>query len=225
MAEWQTRRTQNAVGNPRVGSSPTFGTSLRGGGCCLRLLLRQGPYGRHANVSSEREQKGDRLVSERLLAIDGMSLLNRAFHALPPLTAPDGTPTGAIHGFFLTFMKWYDAYKPTHVAIAFDRPGGTFRHQQFERYKAHRKEADPALIRQFPLAEKLLGEMGIEVIGIPGFEADDVLGTITERFAGELPVTVISGDRDLLQLVGGRCEIVLMRALDGTKRYDPETVS
>jgi DNA polymerase-1 len=163
-------------------------------------------------------------VSERLLAIDGMSLLNRAFHALPPLTAPDGTPTGAIHGFFLTFMKWYDAYKPSHVAIAFDRPGGTFRHQQFERYKAHRKEADPALIRQFPLAEELLGEMGIKVIGIPGFEADDVLGTITERFAGELPVTVISGDRDLLQLVGGRCEIVLMRALDGTKRYDPETV-
>jgi len=153
-----------------------------------------------------------------------MSLLNRAFHALPPLTAPDGTPTGAIHGFFLTFMKWYDAYQPTHVAIAFDRPGGTFRHQQFERYKAHRKEADPALLRQFPLAEELLGEMGLKVIGIPGFEADDVLGTITERFACDLPVTVISGDRDLLQLVGGSCEIVLMRALDGTKRYDPDTV-
>ncbi len=153
-----------------------------------------------------------------------MSLLNRAFHALPPLTAPDGTPTGAIHGFFLTFMKWYDAYKPTHVAIAFDRPGGTFRHQQFERYKAHRKEADPALLRQFPLAEDLLGQMGIKVIGIQGFEADDVLGTISERFSATLPVTVISGDRDLLQLVGGRCEIVLMRALDGTKRYDPQTV-
>ncbi len=163
-------------------------------------------------------------MSERLLAIDGMSLLNRAFHALPPLTAPDGTPTGAIHGFFLTFMKWYDAYKPTHVAIAFDRPGGTFRHQQFERYKAHRKEADPALLRQFPLAEELLGAMGLKVIGIPGYEADDVLGTISERFSSELPVTVISGDRDLLQLVGGRCEIVLMRALDGTKLYDPEAV-
>ncbi len=159
-------------------------------------------------------------MSERLLAIDGMSLLNRAFHALPPLTAPDGTPTGAIHGFFLTFMKWYEAYQPTHVAIAFDRPGGTFRHQQFERYKAHRKEADPALLRQFPLAEELLGEMGLKVIGIQGFEADDVLGTISERFSAELPVTVISGDRDLLQLVGGGCEIVLMRALDGTKRYD-----
>ena len=163
-------------------------------------------------------------MSERLLAIDGMSLLNRAFHALPPLTAPDGTPTGAIHGFFLTFMKWYDAYKPTHVAIAFDRPGGTFRHKQFERYKAHRKEADPALVRQFPLAEELLGAMGLKVIGIPGYEADDVLGTISERFSAALPVTVISGDRDLLQLVGGGCEIVLMRALDGTKRYDPETV-
>jgi DNA polymerase-1 len=170
------------------------------------------------------EWKGERSVSERLLAIDGMSLLNRAFHALPPLTAPDGTPTGAIHGFFLTFMKWYDAYEPTHVAIAFDRPGGTFRHQQFERYKAHRKEADPALLRQFPLAEELLTEMGLKVIGIPGFEADDVLGTISERFASLLPVTVISGDRDLLQLVGGRCEIVLMRSLDGTKRYDEDLV-
>ena len=163
-------------------------------------------------------------MGDRLLAIDGMSLLNRAFHALPPLTAPDGTPTGAIHGFFLTFMKWFEAYHPSHVAIAFDRPGGTFRHREFERYKAHRKEADPALLRQFPLAEELLGEMGLKVIGIPGFEADDVLGTLSELFSTELPVTLISGDRDLLQLVGGRCEIVLMRALDGTKLYDPDAV-
>ncbi len=153
-----------------------------------------------------------------------MSLLNRAFHALPPLTAADGTPTGAVYGFLLTFFKWYEAYRPTHVAIAFDRPGGTFRHAQFERYKAHRKEADPDLVRQFPLAEELFSAMGLRVIGIPGYEADDVLGTLAARFQDEIPVTVISGDRDLLQLVGGGCEIVLMRALDRTKRYDPDEV-
>ncbi len=164
------------------------------------------------------------LLADRLLAIDGMSLLNRAYHALPPLTAADGTPTGAVYGFLLTFFKWHDAYKPTHVAIAFDRPGGTFRHQQFERYKAHRKEADPDLLRQFPLAEEVFTAMGLRVIGIPGYEADDVLGTIATRFQRDVPVTVISGDRDLLQLVGGGCEIVLMRALDRTKRYDPSGV-
>ncbi|MDA8346187.1 MAG: DNA polymerase I [Thermaerobacter sp.] len=163
-------------------------------------------------------------MADRLLAIDGMSLLNRAYHALPPLTAADGTPTGAVYGFLLTFFKWYEAYRPTHVAIAFDRPGGTFRHAQFERYKAHRKEPDPDLVRQFPLAEEVFSAMGLKVIGVPGFEADDVLGTLAARFQKDIPVTVISGDRDLLQLVGGDCEIVLMRALDRTKRYDPAEV-
>ena len=94
-------------------------------------------------------------MANRLLAIDGMSLLNRAYHALPPLTAADGTPPGAVYGFLLTFFKWYDAYKPSHVAIAFDRPGGTFRHAQFESYKAHRKEPDPDLLRHTDLADRV----------------------------------------------------------------------
>lgn len=160
------------------------------------------------------------MAEERLLAIDGMSILNRAYHALPPLTAADGTPTNAVYGFLLAFFKLFDAYRPTHVAIAFDRPGGTFRHTQFAAYKAHRKEPDEALVRQFPLAEELLTQMGLRVIGVPGFEADDVLGTLAAQCGTKARVTVVSGDKDLLQLVGGDCEIVLMRALDRTRVYD-----
>lgn len=160
----------------------------------------------------------------RLLAIDGMSILNRAYHALPPLTASDGTPTNAVYGFLLAFFKLYETYAPTHVAVAFDRPGGTFRHAQFAAYKAHRKEPDESLVRQFPLAEEVLTLMGMRVIGVPGFEADDVLGTLAARFGAATRVTLVSGDKDLLQLVGGGCEIVLMRALDRTRVYDAAAV-
>ena len=165
------------------------------------------------------------MASDTLLVLDGMSLLSRAYHALPPLNAPDGTPTGAIQGFLQTLLKWYDAYRPTHVAVAFDRPGGTFRHRQFEPYKAHRKPADPELVQQFAIAEEMLGDMGIQVLGMPDFEADDIIGTLREMFRGCGGVVVVSGDRDLLQLVDASCEMVLARSsLGGAQRYTPDKV-
>lgn len=141
-------------------------------------------------------------MSSELMLIDGHSILNRAFYAIPPLTAPDGTPTGAIYGFLNILFKFIDEEKPNKLIVAFDRSEPTFRHEKYKEYKGTRKSMDPDLRVQVPLVKDVLKSMNITIAEKPGYEADDIIGTLSKRMSanGE-KVVIVSGDRDLLQLL------------------------
>ncbi|MCY0897761.1 MAG: DNA polymerase I [Firmicutes bacterium] len=144
------------------------------------------------------------------LLIDGHSLLFRAYHALPPLATQTGIPTGAIHGFTSMLLKVVDQEKPDRLVVVFDAPEVTFRHEQYEAYKAQREEAPDDFRQQVPHLVQLLESMGVPVLAVGGFEADDTLGTLAvmgeERGYRSL---IVTGDRDLLQLVNEATEVLL----------------
>ncbi len=161
---------------------------------------------------------------DQLMVIDGNSLMFRAFYALPPLTSPDGQPTQAIHGFFNMLLKLVQERKPRYVAVAFDLPGGTFRHEEYTEYKAGRRKTPPELHSQIPLMQDLLAQMGICVMGEQGFEADDILGTLA-AWAEEraMPALLVTGDKDALQLVSGSTTVILTKkGISETADYTPE---
>lgn len=141
-------------------------------------------------------------MSSELMLIDGHSILNRAFYAIPPLTAPDGTPTGAIYGFLNIMFKFIDEEKPNKLIVAFDRSEPTFRHEKYKEYKGTRKSMDHDLRVQVPLIKDVLKSMNITIAEKPGYEADDIIGTLSKRMSanGE-KVVIVSGDKDLLQLL------------------------
>lgn len=141
-------------------------------------------------------------MSSELMLIDGHSILNRAFYAIPPLTAPDGTPTGAIYGFLNILFKFIDEEKPNKLIVAFDRSEPTFRHEKYKEYKGTRKTMDHDLRVQVPLVKDVLKSMNITIAEKPGYEADDIIGTLSKRMSanGE-KVVIVSGDKDLLQLL------------------------
>lgn len=136
------------------------------------------------------------------LLIDGHSLLFRAFHALPPLATRSGTPTGAVYGFFTMLLRAVEDEKPDRVVVAFDAPETTFRHEQYQEYKGTREQAPEDFRVQVPLVQNLLSALGIPVVVVPGYEADDILGTLA--IMGQergYDTYIVTGDRDLLQLV------------------------
>jgi DNA polymerase-1 len=136
------------------------------------------------------------------LLVDGHSLLFRAYHALPPLTRADGVPTGAVYGFATALLKAIDDVRPSRVVVAFDSAEPTFRHEAYAEYKAQREAAPPDFHVQVPLAEELLTRLGILYLRVPGFEADDILGSLALRCRDQGDeVLILTGDRDLLQLV------------------------
>lgn len=140
-------------------------------------------------------------MSEKILLIDGHSILNRAFYALPVLTNSEGTPTNAVLGFLNIMFKILDEEKPNYLAVAFDVHQKTFRHDMFEEYKGTRKSMPDELRAQVPIMKEVLKAMGVTIIEKPGFEADDVLGTIAKNAEKEgINASILSGDRDLLQL-------------------------
>lgn len=148
------------------------------------------------------------------LLIDGHSLLFRAYHALPPLTTHDGTPTGAIHGFSGMLLRVVEQEAPDRLVVVFDAPYATFRHEQFESYKAQRQETPEDLRQQLPYVQKLLALLGVPVLSIPGFEADDTLGTLAEQGTTKgFYSLIVTGDRDLLQLVGDSVSVLLTSRL------------
>ena len=137
----------------------------------------------------------------KLVLIDGHSILNRAFYGLPDLTNSEGRHTGAVFGFLNIMMRLIDDEKPDCLCVAFDLSAPTFRHKMFDGYKGTRKPMDPALKEQVPLMQEVLTKMGIKIITKEGFEADDILGTMS--VIGEkagYDVIVLSGDRDLFQI-------------------------
>ena len=141
-------------------------------------------------------------MKNKLMLVDGHSILNRAYYGLPPLTSPDGTPTGALYGFLNILFKFLDEEKPDALAVAFDVSAPTFRHEKYKEYKGTRKPMDPDLKVQVPLIKEILEAMNITIVEKPGWEADDIIGTLSKKFSKDgNPVTIVSGDKDLLQLV------------------------
>ncbi|MGC9319956.1 MAG: 5'-3' exonuclease, partial [Armatimonadota bacterium] len=165
-------------------------------------------------------------MAEKLLLIDGPSLFHRAFHALPPLTTSDGQPTNALYGFLQMVMPLLEEERPDYALVALDLPGPTFRDEIYEEYKAQRPPTDEALKEQVPLLQDVIEALGLQAMGVEGFEADDVIGTLARQAADEgKQVTIVTGDRDLLQLVDDSIEVVAtLRGIKETKRYDVEQV-
>lgn len=152
----------------------------------------------------------------KLLLIDGNSILNRAFYGLPELTNKDGLHTNAVLGFLNIILKVIDEERATHVCVAFDVKHPTFRHEMYSEYKGTRKPMPDELREQVPLIKDVLKSMNIFIIEKPGYEADDILGTLsrTADKAG-YGVTVLSGDRDLLQLATEKIMIKLPKTKAG----------
>ena len=155
-------------------------------------------------------------MCEKILLIDGHSILNRAFYGLPDLTNSEGLHTGAVYGFLNILFKVLGEEKPEYLAVAFDRSEPTFRHAKYPEYKGTRKPMPQELKEQIPLLKEMLEKMGIATVSLAGFEADDILGTLAKN--GEekgLDVIILSGDRDLLQLATKKTMIRLPRTAKG----------
>jgi DNA polymerase-1 len=148
---------------------------------------------------------------EKLMILDGNSLAYRAFYALPPLTTTTGLYSNAVLGFTNMLQKLVRQEKPDYLMVAFDK-GKTFRHQDYEAYKAHRKPMPEELRPQFPLIKRVLRAFNMAVLEMAGYEADDLIGTV-DRLAEQrgLDVLVVTGDRDMLQLVSGRTRTMITR--------------
>lgn len=165
---------------------------------------------------------------KKLLLIDGNSLFHRAYHALPPITDKSGEVANAVFGFSNMLLKAINEVKPNYIACAFDTAAPTFRHMEFEKYKAQRVEPPPDLYPQLPKVKKVLEAFGISFFEKEGFEADDILATIATRGSRRhrehsrsvskikarshsgseaMQVVILSGDRDVLQLVNGNVKV------------------
>jgi 5'-3' exonuclease len=143
--------------------------------------------------------------AERLVLVDGSSSLYRAFFALPPLSTSGGIPTNGTLGFTNMLLKLLREENPDAVAVAFDGPGPTVRHREFADYKAQRPETPESLLQQIPYVHRMLEGMRVPILMMPSEEADDILGSVAVRGAAEgHRVVLISGDKDLFQLVGER---------------------
>lgn len=140
-------------------------------------------------------------MSEKIVLIDGHSILNRAFYGLPDLTNSEGLHTNAVYGFLNIMTRILEEEKPQYLTVAFDLHAPTFRHQKYQAYKGTRKAMPEELREQVPLMKEVLQSMGVPTVSMEGYEADDLLGTIARRSEGKgMDVTIVSGDRDLLQL-------------------------
>ena len=146
---------------------------------------------------------------EKLVLIDGNSLLNRAFYATPIFTTKDGLPTNGVFGFVKLLLKIISDKNPTHVAVAFDVHAKTFRHKMYDDYKAGRKPMPDDLAAQFPVLKEVLKIMGVRICEIEGYEADDVIGTLAKKF--DLPTYIYTGDRDAYQLVDESTSVCFTR--------------
>jgi DNA polymerase-1 len=138
----------------------------------------------------------------KLMILDGNSIVNRAFYGIRMLNAPDGTPTNGIYGFIAILQKLLEEEKPEALCVAFDLKGPTFRHQRYEAYKAQRKGMPEELAMQMPVLKEVLHAMGISMLELEGYEADDLIGTVS-RICGEenWDCRVVTGDRDSFQLI------------------------
>ncbi len=173
-------------------------------------------------------QKKDKAKKKRLVLLDSHAILHRAFHALPDFTSPKGEPTGALYGLVAMLFKIVEELKPDYVVAAFDLPEPTYRHDAFEGYKAKRQKTDDMLVAQIDRSRDVFAALNIPLIEHPGFEADDMLGTIVEHVRPEkdLEVIIASGDMDTLQLIDDkRVQVYTLRkGIKDTILYDEKAV-
>lgn len=168
----------------------------------------------------------------KIVLIDGHSILHRAFYGVPDLSNAEGLHTNAVYGFLNIMFKILDEEKPEYLTVAFDVHAPTFRHEIYKEYKGTRKPMPEELREQVPVMKEVLKAMGIKTVEKPGLEADDILGTLATRAEKEgMEVSLISGDRDLLQIAsshikiripktkGGKTEIEDYYASDVENRY------
>lgn len=141
---------------------------------------------------------------KRLIVVDISSFIFRAFFAIRPMTSPKGLPVNAVYGTLTMLMKLLQNYNPTHVVLARDTKGGSFRNEKYELYKANRSEPPEDLIPQFGLIETLIEKMEIPALAIPNYEADDLIGSFVTQFKNDFDeILIASGDKDLMQFVDG----------------------
>lgn len=188
----------------------------------------------------------------RLVLIDGNAILHRAYHALPPLTAPDGSLVNAVYGFTSMLIKIFHDLKPTHIAVAFDRAAPTFRKKMFKEYQAQRPKMEDELIGQVAKVHDVVAAFGIPTHEVDGFEADDVIGTIAKRAKEDtrilrykdtkskevktshnisvsqypnIQIIIVTGDKDLLQLVDDNTFLYMpTKGLSEAKLFDEAAV-
>ena len=166
-------------------------------------------------------------MSRRFILVDGSSLVHRAFYALPLLTTASGRYTNAAYGFSTMLVKLLNEYKPDRIAVAFDKSRKTFRTEVYPNYKAHRKPTPPELAEQFPLTQELVRAFGIQTLEMDGFEADDIIGTLACRAAENgCEVTIVTGDRDALQLISPSITVLLTRkGISDLEVYNQQTIA
>ncbi len=147
----------------------------------------------------------------RLVIIDGNAMMHRAFHAIPPLTSPDGSVVNVVYGFANMLLRLHEQLAPSYMAVTFDRPVPTFRKKLFTGYQSKRPKMEDALVEQIPKVHKLVESFGVPIFEKDGFEADDVIGTLATHAPSPIDqVIIVTGDRDILQLVEGEKVLVYM---------------
>ncbi|WP_163878505.1 DNA polymerase I [Paenibacillus favisporus] len=162
----------------------------------------------------------------KLILIDGNSIIYRAFFAMPPLTNTKGLHTNAVYGFTNMLLRLIEDHKPTHMMVAFDAGKTTFRHEGYQEYKGGREKTPPELSEQFPLLKELLQSFGIAQYELSGYEADDIIGTVS-RIAEEegQQILVVTGDKDMLQLASDHVQVGLTRkGVTEIETYAPEQI-
>lgn len=171
------------------------------------------------------------MEKKRLIVIDSNSIIHRAFHALPALTTKKGDLVNAVYGFLLVFFRAIKDFKPDFVAAAFDFPGPTFRHQKYKEYKAKRPPAPEQLYQQIPKIKEILKSFNVQIFEKEGFEADDIIGTISKQAPKKQPwpeieTIILSGDKDILQLVDKNTKVYnLRKGVKDIVLYDENKVS
>ncbi len=165
-------------------------------------------------------------MKERIIIIDGNSLVNRAFYALPPLATSDGIQTNAIYGFLTMLLRVMEDYNPDYIGVAFDKRAPTFRHKKFTDYKAGRKKMAPELAAQIEPLKEILDAFNIYRVELEGFEADDLIGTLAKHFDNKgIETLIVTGDRDALQLVTDFTKILFTKkGISNLEIYDDKKV-
>ncbi len=161
-------------------------------------------------------------TQKTFLILDGNALLHRAWHAIPPLSTKDGRMVNAVYGFVMVIEKMRTDLKPDFMAVAWDLPGGTFRHEEYAEYKAQREKKAQELYDQIPMIQEFLKIYGIPSLSAPGFEGDDILGTISAMNESDgIRTLIVTGDLDALQLVSSMTDVLFfVKGLSQTKKYD-----
>lgn len=160
-----------------------------------------------------------------VMIIDAHAIIHRAFHALPPLSTKEGTMVNAVYGFLAILFKAIKQLRPTHVAVAFDPPGPTFRHKQYPAYKATREKQPNELYQQIPIVKEFVDTLGFRTFEQTGYEADDIIGTLVHTLAKSATTYIVTGDLDTLQLVDDHTKVYAMRkGMSDTVVYDVNAV-